>query len=86
MVRRGHNFLRTRRNILTRGLDVNALVGRSFRIGDVVCAGRRLCEPCAHLERVDGPGLLRPLIHRGGLRVDVLSDGEVRVGEAVRTD
>lgn len=78
------DFSATRRNVLTRGIDVNALVGRSFRIGDVLCEGRRLCEPCVHLDRLSGPGLLRPLIHRGGLRVDILTDGEVRVGAPIR--
>jgi hypothetical protein len=76
-------FAGTRRNVLTRGLDVNALVGRRFRIGDVLCEGRRLCEPCVHLDRLSGPGILRPLIHRGGLRADVLTDGEIRLGEPV---
>jgi MOSC domain-containing protein YiiM len=78
------DFAATRRNVLTRGIDVNALVGRSFLIGDVRCAGRRLCEPCVHLDRLSGPGLLRPLIHQGGLRVDVLSDGEIRLGAPIR--
>ena len=77
------DFAGTRRNVLTRGIDVNALVGRRFRIGDVLCEGRRLCEPCAHLERLSGRGILRPLIHRGGLRVDVLTDGEIRLGAPV---
>lgn len=82
----GHtvDFAATRRNVLTRGVDVNALVGRTFRIGEVLCAGRRLCEPCVHLDRLSGPGLLRPLIHKGGLRVDVLTDGEVRRGAPIR--
>jgi hypothetical protein len=79
------DFAATRRNVLTRGIDVNALVGRRFRIGDVVCEGLRLCEPCVHLDRLSGPGLLRPLIHRGGLRADVLTDGEIRPGAPVRT-
>ena len=78
------DFPATRRNVLTRGIDVNALVGRTFLIGDVRCAGRRLCEPCVHLDRLSGPGLLRPLIHKGGLRVDVLSDGEIRLGAPIR--
>jgi MOSC domain-containing protein len=73
-----------RRNIVTRGIDLNALVGRRFRIGDVECFGQRLCEPCAHLERLTAqagkPGTLRALIHRGGLRADALTDGEIRVG------
>ena len=78
-----------RRNVVTRGVDLTALVGRRFRIGEVECFGQRLCEPCAHLERLTGqagkPGTLRALIHKGGLRVDLLSDGEIRVGAAVAT-
>jgi hypothetical protein len=79
------DFASTRRNVLTRGLDVNALVGRQFMIGDVPCRGLRLAEPCAHLERIAGPGLLRPLIHRGGVRVDLLGDGSLRTGDPVAT-
>ena len=79
------DFASTRRNVLTRGIDVNALVGRDFTIGDVRCRGLRLAEPCAHLERLHGPGLLRPLIHRGGLRADVLSDGDLRPGSTIST-
>ena len=71
-----------RRNVVTRGIDLNALVGRRFRVGAVECVGRRLCEPCAHLERLS-PGTLRPLVHRGGLRADLLGDGTIRVGDAV---
>ena len=78
------DFAGTRRNVLTRGIDVNALVGRTFRIGDVLCEGRRLCEPCSHLERLSGPGILRPLIHRGGLRADILTDGGIRLGAPIR--
>ena len=77
------DFAGTRRNVLTHGIDVNALVGRRFRIGNVLCEGRRLCEPCVHLDRLSGPGILRPLIHRGGLRVDVLTDGEIRLGAPI---
>lgn len=72
-----------RRNVVTRGIDLNALVGRHFTIGKVECLGQRLCEPCAHLERLASPGLLRPLVHKGGLRADVLSDGTVTVGDPV---
>jgi MOSC domain-containing protein YiiM len=71
-----------RRNVVTRGVDLDALVGRRFRIGGVECVGRRQCEPCAHLERLS-PGTLRPLIHKGGLRADLLADGKVSVGAAV---
>ncbi len=72
-----------RRNIVTRGIRLNPLVGARFTVGDVVCTGRRLCEPCAHLERLSEPGTLRALVHRGGLRADVLTDGEIAVGDAV---
>jgi len=82
----GHalDFAGARRNVLTRGVDVNALVGRTFRIGEVLCQGHRLCEPCVHLDRLSGPGLLRPLIHRGGLRVDILTNGEIRLGAPIQ--
>ena len=61
-----------RRNVVTRGIDLNALVGRRFRVGEVECVGQRLCEPCAHLQRLTEPGMLRALVHRGGLRADML--------------
>jgi hypothetical protein len=72
-----------RRNVITRGIDLNALVGRRFAVGEVQCAGQRLCEPCAHLERLTRPGTLRALVHRGGLRADLLSDGVIRVGDEI---
>ena len=76
-----------RRNVVTRGIDLNALVGERFRIGDVECFGQRLCEPCAHLERLTEkagkPGTLRALIHKGGLRADVLTDGEISIGSTI---
>jgi hypothetical protein len=74
-----------RRNVITRGIALNALVGRRFRVGDVECLGQRLCEPCAHLERLTTNGVLRELIHRGGLRADVLTDGHVHIGATIET-
>jgi MOSC domain-containing protein YiiM len=78
------DYTEARRNVVTRGIDLNALVGRRFRVGEVECIGRRLCEPCAHLERLTRAGVLRGLIHKGGLRADVLTEGFVRVGDAVQ--
>jgi len=72
-----------RRNVVVRGTDLNALVGREFRLGEAVCRGRRLCEPCAHLDRLNDGGLLRPMVHRGGLRADIVRGGAVRVGDAL---
>jgi MOSC domain len=72
-----------RRNIVTRGIALNSLVGHRFTIGGVECIGRRLAEPCAHLERLTRPGILRPLVHRGGLRADILRGGTIAVGDRV---
>lgn len=72
-----------RRNIVTTGIALNRLVGQRFHVGAVECVGRRLAEPCAHLERLARPGLLRPLVHRGGLRADILSEGTISIGDEV---
>jgi MOSC domain-containing protein YiiM len=73
----------TRRNVLTRGIDVNALVGKRFRIGTVECEGVELCEPCQSLEAMTQPGVIKAFVHRGGLNADILSDGEISVGDPV---
>jgi MOSC domain-containing protein YiiM len=78
-------YAEARRNLITRGLGLNALVGRRFRIADVECFGQRLCEPCSHLERLTTKGVLRGLIHRGGLRADILTDGRIHIGSAIET-
>src|SRR5688500_18871425 len=57
----------SRRNIVTRGVALNHLVGRELKVGETVLRGARLCDPCSHLERLTRPGVLRGLIHRGGL-------------------
>ncbi|MGZ8692365.1 MAG: MOSC domain-containing protein, partial [Gaiellaceae bacterium] len=73
----------TRRNVLTRGIDVNALVGKRFRIGTVECEGVELCEPCQSLQAMTQPGVIKAFVHRGGLNADILSDGEISVGDLV---
>ncbi len=70
-----------RRNVVVRGTDLNALVGRRFELGGLICHGRRMCEPCAHLDRMNGGSVLRPLVHRGGLRADIVTGGVVRRGD-----
>lgn len=72
-----------RRNVVTRGIDLNALVGREFRIGTVRCRGMRLCEPCRVIARYAGRPIIRPLVHRGGLRADILEHGAIAVGDTV---
>jgi MOSC domain-containing protein YiiM len=73
----------TRRNVLTRGIDVNALVGKRFRIGTVECEGVELCEPCQSQEAMTQPGMIKAFVHRGGLNADILTDGEISVGDPV---
>jgi hypothetical protein len=72
-----------RRNLVSRGIDLNALVGREFTVGGVRCRGMRLCEPCAVVDGYASRPILRALVHRGGLRADILDDGELRVGDRV---
>ena len=72
-----------RRNIVTRGIDLNALMGKRFRIGGILCQGSRLAEPCAWLQKTTPPGMLRGLVHRGGLRADILEDGIVKLGDQI---
>jgi len=74
-----------RRNLVTRGVRLNALVGRRFRIGEIECYGNRLCEPCGHLEQLTGI-TIAALTHRGGLRADILTDGEIRIGDVVAAE
>ena len=72
-----------RRNVVTHGIDLDSLIGQHFRIGPVECFGQRRAEPCAHLQRLVGPGTMRALVHRGGLRADVLTDGAFAVGDPI---
>ena len=73
----------SRRNIVTDGIGLNDLVGQEFSVGEVRMRGVDLCEPCSHLAQLAGKPLIRSLVHRGGIRADILSDGIIRVGDAV---
>ena len=72
-----------RRNLVTRGIALNHLVGRDFQIGAVKAHGIRLCEPCDHLQRLTGRQLIEGLRHRGGLRAQILTPGPIRVGDSL---
>jgi MOSC domain-containing protein YiiM len=76
----------SRRNVLTRGIDLNALVGRRFRVGEIECYGVELCEPCVSLEGMTRPGIVKAYVHRAGLNADILTEGEIRVGDPVLAD
>ena len=73
----------SRRNITTRGIRLNDLVGRRFRVGAVECEATRLCEPCQGLTDLLGKPVLKPLVHRAGLRALILTDGEIALGDEV---
>jgi len=73
----------SRRQVVVRGVRLNELIGKRFRVGDVECLGVKLCEPCTHLQELTRPGIIKDLIHRGGLNADILTDGQISVGDPV---
>ena len=75
----------TRRQVTVRGVRLNELIGRRFRVGSVECYGVRLCEPCLTLEGNTRPGIIRELVHRAGINADILNDGTITVGDAITT-
>jgi MOSC domain-containing protein YiiM len=76
--------LDTRRNLLTEGVPLNHLVGKTFTVGSVTLRGVKLCEPCGHLEKLTCAGIEKTLLHRGGLRAEVVQGGTLRVGDTIR--
>ena len=72
-----------RRQVLTRGIRLNDLVGKRFSVGDVECVGQELCEPCNHLQGLTQPGVLRGMVHRAGLVADIVQGGRIAVGDEV---
>lgn len=73
----------TRRNLVTEGVDLDALIGKTFTVGEVLLVGVRDCPPCAYLEKITRPGVRAALAGRGGLRADIVRDGTVRVGDKI---
>ena len=73
----------TRRNVTVRGVRLNDLVGKNFKVGEVECYGVELCEPCEHLQSMTRPGIIKDMVHRAGINADILSDGVIRVGDSI---
>jgi MOSC domain-containing protein YiiM len=73
----------TRRQVTVRGVRLNDLVGKRFRVGEVECVGVELCEPCSHLESMTRPGIMKELVHRAGINADVVVGGTIRIGDTV---
>jgi MOSC domain-containing protein YiiM len=72
-----------RRNIVTRGVVLNDLLDTEFEVGSVRLRGLRLSEPCDHLASLTDPRIIKGLVHKGGLKCEILTDGVIRVGDAV---
>lgn len=79
----GFNYGDFRRNIVTEGVSLNALVGKEFTIGDIRLQGIRLCEPCAYLSKVLVPEIMACLVHKCGLRAEILDSGAIQEGDAL---
>ncbi len=75
--------LNARRNIVTTGVRLNDLVGKDFKVGEVRIRGIRLCEPCTYLAKISFPETLNGLVHKAGLRAQILSEGQIRVGDRI---
>ena len=73
----------SRRQVVVRGVRLGDLIGKRSRVGDVECLGVEICEPCRHLQELTRPGIIKDLIHRGGLNADILSGGMITVGDEV---
>jgi MOSC domain-containing protein YiiM len=72
-----------RRNLTTRGVKLDELLGQRFRVGEVVLEGVKDCPPCDHLQELVGKPVLQPLVDHGGLRARVLEGGTIKVGDAI---
>ena len=73
----------TRRNIVTRGVALNHLIDCEFTVGEVRLRGVRLCEPCGYLAKMTSETVSKALIHRGGLRCDIITEGTIRIGDPI---
>ncbi len=74
---------KTRRNIVTRGIQLNDLVGRDFLVGEVRIHGVRLCEPCDYLAGRTDPRIKDSMTHRGGLRANILTEGTIHLHDLI---
>lgn len=75
--------LECRRNVVVTGVTLHDLIGKRFTVGGVLCEGVRDCPPCEHLEELTGKQVMKPMARRGGLRANILTDGEIAVGDAI---
>ena len=74
-----------RRNIVTRGVELTGLVDKEFKVGGVTMRGARLSEPCQHLADLTNQQVVKGLVHKGGLKAQIVTDGQIRVGDTIQT-
>lgn len=72
-----------RRNVVTKDVPLNHLVGHEFQVGEVRLRGMRLCDPCLHIAQITHHFVLSGLVHRGGLRAQILTEGYIRVDDPI---
>jgi MOSC domain-containing protein YiiM len=72
-----------RRQVLTTGVRLNDLLNKRFRVGGVEAVGAEWCEPCNHIESLTHPGVLKGMVHRAGLRAEIVQAGTISVGDEV---
>lgn len=72
-----------RRNLITSGIDLDSLIGKSFRVGGVMCEGVRACPPCVHLDELTGKKVMSALVRTGGLRARIVTGGAIRIGDPI---
>ena len=78
-------YLDFRRNIITKGIKLNDLIGKKLSIGNVEVEGIDLCRPCRHLtEMLDQENILKEFLRKGGLRCQILSSSKIKVGDAIK--
>ena len=78
-------YISFRRNIITKGIQLNDLVGKEILIGNVKIKGHRLCAPCRYLqEMLKQKNLVKKLLNRGGLRCEILTDGIISVNDPIK--
>ena len=78
-------YIDFRRNIVTKGIQLNELIGKKLKVGNVELEGIELCRPCKHLtEMLDQKNVLKEFIRKGGLRCQILSSAKIKIGDIIQ--
>ena len=79
------SYIDFRRNIITEGIELNSLIQKQIKIGDIKILPYELCRPCSHLEQmVNSKDIIKEFLKKGGLRCEVLVSGKVKIGDEIR--